>query len=94
MTNKEVTEKVKTGYRMSQPEKCPDAVYQLMEGCWYENPTDRSTFEFLFQKLCTLRSRDNSKNSDDDEGTTYELPDDNEEIYDVGLYESDESVYS
>ena len=65
MTDMEVTKKVLAGYRMSQPKKCPDAVYRLMRGCCNENPANRSNFEFLFQYLCMLK--DNSANSDDDE---------------------------
>jgi serine/threonine protein kinase len=34
MTNRQVIEKVPTGYRLESPENCPQEVYQLMLKCW------------------------------------------------------------
>lgn len=57
----EVLERVRSGYRMGQPDLCPHDLYasltltqfdgllryQLMLECWEANPEDRPTFEKL-----------------------------------------------
>ena len=47
MTNREVQEYVKQGYRMPHPLACPDSIYQIMMDCWKQDPEERPTFEFL-----------------------------------------------
>ena len=32
---------------MSQPDACPNEVYQILVQCWAKMPTDRPTFEAL-----------------------------------------------
>ena len=51
ITNAEILEKVKQGYRMSQPLGCPDKLYNIMLNCWRERPENRSTFEALKWQL-------------------------------------------
>jgi serine/threonine protein kinase len=48
MTNKETTDAVVQGYRLSSPSKCPQSIYQVMQFCWKENANDRPSFEVLF----------------------------------------------
>ncbi len=45
MGNKDVIERVSTGYRLSKPSKCPPEHYELMEKCWMKNPQQRPTFK-------------------------------------------------
>ncbi|KAJ8287420.1 hypothetical protein COCON_G00000790 [Conger conger] len=47
MTNPEVIQNLERGYRMPQPEHCPDELYTIMNQCWQEAPEKRPTFEFL-----------------------------------------------
>ncbi|KAG8451571.1 hypothetical protein GDO86_003681 [Hymenochirus boettgeri] len=47
MTNPEVIENLEKGYRMPQPDNCPNELYDLMLLCWKESPEERPTFEFL-----------------------------------------------
>ena len=37
----------KEGERLSQPDACPNEVYQILVQCWAKMPTDRPTFEAL-----------------------------------------------
>ena len=47
MTHHEVLMSVKDGYRMEQPDGCPDDLYNHMRRCWREKPEERPTFESL-----------------------------------------------
>ncbi|XP_053372815.1 fibroblast growth factor receptor-like [Mercenaria mercenaria] len=47
----EVTEKIQTGYRMSQPPHCSSDIYNLMLMCWAENPENRPCFGDIMQNL-------------------------------------------
>ena len=51
MTNVEVLDQVKEGYRMSQPRGCPDKLYDIMLNCWQEEPANRPVFETLQRQL-------------------------------------------
>jgi hypothetical protein len=42
LTNQQVFEKVVGGYRMEQPQGCPDVIYRMMWNCW--RLTKRPTF--------------------------------------------------
>ncbi|CAF0730028.1 unnamed protein product [Didymodactylos carnosus] len=48
MSNNEALQAVLTGYRMPQPNDCPDTYYDAMLWCWKENPDNRPTFEYLY----------------------------------------------
>jgi serine/threonine protein kinase len=45
MSNREATEEVKKGYRLEQPELCPNEVYNVMLQCWDIQPDNRPSFE-------------------------------------------------
>lgn len=47
MTNPEVIQNLERGYRMPQPDNCPEELYELMKKCWKERPEDRPTFEYM-----------------------------------------------
>ncbi|KAI4809855.1 hypothetical protein KUCAC02_018713 [Chaenocephalus aceratus] len=47
MTKAEVISSVQRGYRMPQPDSCPDELYAIMTSCWKHKPEDRPTFEYL-----------------------------------------------
>ncbi|CAI8021504.1 Ephrin type-A receptor 4a (Fragment) [Geodia barretti] len=44
ITNKEVYDKIQSGYRLPPPPGCPRAVYQTMINCWSTEPESRPTF--------------------------------------------------
>eukprot|EP00054_Salpingoeca_dolichothecata_P029419 m.231813 g.231813 ORF g.231813 m.231813 type:complete len:1627 (-) comp26471_c0_seq1:135-5015(-) len=48
--NKVWVEVTENRHRLSQPEGCPDEVYEIMIQCWEENPEARPTFETLSAK--------------------------------------------
>ncbi|XP_041828665.1 tyrosine-protein kinase Lck [Melanotaenia boesemani] len=47
MSNPEVIQNLERGYRMPQPDNCPDGLYDIMCDCWTETPENRPTFEYL-----------------------------------------------
>ncbi|NXR10048.1 LCK kinase, partial [Semnornis frantzii] len=47
MTNPEVIQRLERGYRMPQPDNCPQELYELMMQCWKERPEERPTFEYM-----------------------------------------------
>ncbi|XP_057259392.1 tyrosine-protein kinase Lck isoform X3 [Pezoporus wallicus] len=47
MTNPEVIQNLERGYRMPQPDNCPQELYELMMQCWKEKPEERPTFEYM-----------------------------------------------
>ncbi|XP_022091271.1 fibroblast growth factor receptor 4-like isoform X2 [Acanthaster planci] len=51
LSNQEVIEKLKSGYRMERPKDCPSDVYAMMRKCWQENPSKRPSFTDLYQSL-------------------------------------------
>ncbi|XP_072015339.1 tyrosine-protein kinase STK-like [Amphiura filiformis] len=48
LNNKEVVDQVPNGYRMPQPQGCPDSMYDMLKKCWHSDPQSRPTFEFLY----------------------------------------------
>ncbi|XP_071815322.1 uncharacterized protein [Apostichopus japonicus] len=42
---------LKNGYRMDQPDSCPDDVYDLMKRCWQESPMSRPKFTNMFEEF-------------------------------------------
>ena len=51
MSNQMVLERVEKGYRMPQPDKCPNGLYDIMLSCWKQKADDRPTFEALKYQL-------------------------------------------
>ncbi|XP_017544714.1 tyrosine-protein kinase SRK2 [Pygocentrus nattereri] len=51
LTNSQVVQKLRSGYRMSCPANCPKVLYDIMRECWTETPANRPTFETLQWKL-------------------------------------------
>uniref|UniRef100_A0A4W4EHM4 non-specific protein-tyrosine kinase n=1 Tax=Electrophorus electricus TaxID=8005 RepID=A0A4W4EHM4_ELEEL len=47
LTNYQVVQKLRTGYRMPRPARCPTVLYDIMLECWKDVPSDRPTFETL-----------------------------------------------
>ena len=47
-------EQLVKGYRMEQPDKCPQTVYNMMINCWQSNPTHRPSFTQLANALGCL----------------------------------------
>ncbi|KFO09605.1 Proto-oncogene tyrosine-protein kinase LCK, partial [Balearica regulorum gibbericeps] len=47
MTNPEVIQNLERGYRMPQPDNCPQELYELMMQCWKEQPEERPTFDYM-----------------------------------------------
>ncbi|XP_068458065.1 tyrosine-protein kinase Lyn [Clinocottus analis] len=47
MTKTEVMSSVQRGYRMPQPDNCPDELYEILTSCWKHKPEDRPTFEYM-----------------------------------------------
>uniref|UniRef100_A0A3P9Q6N6 Protein-tyrosine kinase 6 n=1 Tax=Poecilia reticulata TaxID=8081 RepID=A0A3P9Q6N6_POERE len=45
--NREVYNKVKSGYRMEAPSKCPGFIHGIMLKCWQEQPENRPAFKHL-----------------------------------------------
>ncbi len=51
MSNAQVIQSLKEGYRMSKPVLCPASLYSIMQSCWYEEPSNRPTFATLKWQL-------------------------------------------
>ena len=51
LTNNQVIDGLKEGYRMQKPVTCPDKLFEIMTSCWHEDPGDRPTFEALHWQL-------------------------------------------
>ncbi|XP_066532663.1 tyrosine-protein kinase FRK [Hoplias malabaricus] len=51
LSNFQVVQKLRTGFRMSCPPGCPKVMYEIMMDCWKDSPSDRPTFETLQWKL-------------------------------------------
>ncbi|XP_053212116.1 vascular endothelial growth factor receptor 1-like isoform X2 [Panonychus citri] len=47
-------EQLVKGYRMEQPDKCPQMVYNMMINCWQSNPAHRPSFTQLANSLGCL----------------------------------------
>lgn len=51
MTNAEVLRQVDNGYRMGNPQGCPEALHDIMLQCWNKEPMNRPTFHTLQWQL-------------------------------------------
>ena len=47
MTDAEVLENLKQGYRMPHPPGCPEDIYKIMMNCWRDDPQERCSFQYL-----------------------------------------------
>jgi hypothetical protein len=54
MDNTEATDKVAKGYRLPQPDECPDKIYKLMLQCWNLNPNLRPSFDVILGHLTEM----------------------------------------
>ncbi|KAL9953559.1 hypothetical protein ACROYT_G040995 [Oculina patagonica] len=58
VTNAELYKLLRQGYRMKKPSFCSDEMYQMMETCWNDRPTERPTFSQLRQSLELMLQKD------------------------------------
>ncbi|EAT39464.1 AAEL008732-PA [Aedes aegypti] len=47
MKGVDVIKLIENGQRLSQPDLCPENVFEVMKNCWNYNPKSRPTFKFL-----------------------------------------------
>lgn len=47
----EVVVKVNQGYRLPQPEGCPEDIHSMMQACWRRDETARPSFAALVARL-------------------------------------------
>lgn len=47
MTKGEVMSSLQRGYRMPQPDSCPQELYDIMMSCWKNKPEERPTFDYM-----------------------------------------------
>eukprot|EP00048_Salpingoeca_helianthica_P018137 m.240914 g.240914 ORF g.240914 m.240914 type:complete len:1323 (+) comp23804_c0_seq1:1450-5418(+) len=65
LANQEVFDRVLGGYRMEQPNDCPDAIYDMMAQCWRPKP-QRPTFFELAERLHDVQVRLAQRRNDSD----------------------------
>ena len=53
--NQDVIKGIEQGYRLPQPDQCPDTVYQLMLDCWHRDRAHRPSFSQIVERLDQLR---------------------------------------
>ncbi|NXV01110.1 FRK kinase, partial [Cettia cetti] len=51
MSGHQVIQLLDNGYRLPQPEKCPEPLYKMMLQCWSAEADERPTFEALSEQL-------------------------------------------
>ncbi|XP_065681819.1 angiopoietin-1 receptor isoform X1 [Hydra vulgaris] len=54
ITNRQLLNLLKSGYRMEKPDNCGDQMYEIMQKCWNVSPLNRPTFTNLrehFEKI-------------------------------------------
>lgn len=56
LSNKEVSEQIATGLRLSKPGNCPGNIWKIIEGCWNMEPQARPNFLKLCQDLKNCES--------------------------------------
>ncbi|XP_059144020.1 hepatocyte growth factor receptor-like [Physella acuta] len=52
--NWDIIRYLKAGRRMPHPNYCPDQLYEIMQNCWAENPSDRPTFAELVDDITDM----------------------------------------
>jgi hypothetical protein len=55
---REAKDRIRDGLMLGPPPNCPDALYELMLGCWKRNPDDRFTFTGVRERLQGLIDRE------------------------------------
>ena len=65
MTNPQVVQAVKTGYRMPAPKVCPKQLYEVMKECWKEDAASRPTFDKLQGRLKKISTENHLELSPD-----------------------------
>ena len=55
---------LKKGFRMAQPENCPDSFYHLMERCWLAKPEDRPSFTQALRDLEIIKDEEMRRESE------------------------------
>ncbi|XP_047133293.1 angiopoietin-1 receptor-like isoform X2 [Hydra vulgaris] len=72
ISNRELLNLLKSGYRMERPENCSEPMYSIMLHCWNEDPLQRPTFTELREHLEEILSEgDHYFSFDIDEENTY-----------------------
>lgn len=56
MNNIQVIQYISSGNRISKPENCSDAIYDIIKNCWKESPTDRYTFKTIKEELKNIKA--------------------------------------
>eukprot|EP00079_Xenopus_tropicalis_P013625 XP_002942431.1 PREDICTED: tyrosine-protein kinase Srms [Xenopus tropicalis] len=56
MNNRQVLDKITSGYRLPKPDLCSPDIYNLMLECWQEKPNQRPSFYDLVRKLTAIQS--------------------------------------
>ncbi|CAI5769980.1 tyrosine-protein kinase FRK [Podarcis lilfordi] len=64
LTGVQVLQKLDQGYRIPQPENCPQELYNIMLQCWNVEPKERPTFETLHWKLEDYYDMDSTSYAD------------------------------
>ena len=67
ITNKDVVEKVVSGYRIPCPDDCPEEVHEIMLKCWNEKPDSRPSSIILPQMLLDLTETEDDELYDEEE---------------------------
>ena len=65
ISNREVMEKVESGYRMSCPANCPEELYSIMKDCWKDQPEQWPMFIVLEEQLELVGTEESSKHEID-----------------------------
>ena len=58
MTNSEATEAVLAGKRLSKPERCPEAIFSIMQKCWEERTKERPTMLEIYENLKGFQAKE------------------------------------
>ncbi|PFX16936.1 Proto-oncogene tyrosine-protein kinase receptor Ret [Stylophora pistillata] len=58
ISNRDLYNNLRTGYRMSKPDICSDDLYELMLYCWKEDPNERPSFDQLLSRIETMMTKE------------------------------------